>query len=165
MKTDEIKQKMIEYFAEDKKRIDHALRVAFYAEKICKKENGDRDIVITSAYLHDIGIPEAVRKYNSSGGNYQEKEGPPVARSILNELNCDEKFIIEICEIIGHHHSPGIITTNNFQILYESDWLVNLGDDFKDVSPEKKSRIINSNFKTESGKRIAYELYLDQPFS
>ena len=35
--------------------------------------------------MHDIGIHEAERKYNSSAGNYQELEGPAIAADILSD--------------------------------------------------------------------------------
>jgi putative nucleotidyltransferase with HDIG domain len=155
-----IKIKMVEYFGSDQKRIDHTLAVAAYAKKILKEESADQDIVMTAAYLHDIGILEAERKYNSAAGTYQEKEGPIIAEKILQNFGFNHIFIEEVCDIIGHHHTPGIIESNNYQLLYEADWLVNLGADFKDVPQKKKKNIIDNHFKTKTGKKLAAELYL-----
>ncbi len=97
-----------------------------YAEEMLAKEKADYEVVIAAAVLHDIGIHEAERKYNSNAGRYQEIEGPPIANSILNKLNFPADKIKEVLEIIAnHHHHPGIIKTKNFKILYEADCRVN----------------------------------------
>ncbi len=116
------------YFNKDAKRINHAHRVTQYAEELLKREGGDHPVVIGAAVLHDIGIHQSQKKYGSTSGKYQEKEGPPIARRILTRLDFDPEQINEICEIIAHHHSPGEITSRNFMILYDADWLVNLRD-------------------------------------
>lgn len=117
--------RMRAYFGADQKRIKHAERVLAAAEEILKTEKGDPEVVIASAILHDIGIHAAEKKYNSNAGKYQEIEGPPIARRILEDLGFDENIIREVCEIIAHHHSPGKVNTLNFKILYNADVLVN----------------------------------------
>ena len=148
------------YFGEDTRRIDHALRVTEYAEDILKLEEGDNSIVIGAAVLHDIGIHQAEKKYGSTNGKYQEIEGPPIARGILTELGFDPEQIEEICEIIAHHHSPGKITTNNFKILYDADWLVNLSDEYNIKDKDKLDHVIDRIFLTSSGKAIARDVCL-----
>ncbi len=151
---------MENYFNSDVKRIDHAHRVTKYAEELLETEGGDYSIVLAAAVLHDIGIHEAERKYNSTSGKYQEKEGPPIARDILAKLGFEQKEIDEICSIIAHHHSPGKITTQNFKVLYDSDWLVNLNDEYNIQDSVKLNNIVERVFLTQSGKRKAKEIYL-----
>jgi uncharacterized protein len=82
----EVLLNMIEYFGKDVRRINHALKVYGFASTICRGEKlTQREIDLTemASILHDIGIPEAERKYYSSSGKYQEMEGPAVARIIL----------------------------------------------------------------------------------
>lgn len=148
------------YFNGDTRRINHALKVTEYAEKLMKAEGGDYPVIIGAAVLHDIGIHEAERKYGSSSGQYQEKEGPPIARRILAELGFPPHQIEEISEIIGNHHSPGKINTPNFKILYDADWLVNLKDEYDIKDKNKLNSIINNVFLTESGQALAREIYL-----
>ena len=150
------------YFDEDAKRINHAHRVTDYAEKLLKQEDGDSVIVIGASVLHDIGIHQAEKKYGSTIGKYQEQEGPPIARRILAKLGFEQNQTEEICQIIAHHHSPGIITTNNFKILYDADWLVNLKDEYNIRDKTKLSTIINGVFLTQSGKTLAREIYLNE---
>src|SRR5512146_3547760 len=98
---------MEDYFGSDQRRIDHALRVTDFARRLLLHEPGDRELVLATALLHDIGIPEAERKHGSAAGHLQEIEGPPVAREILLTLGYDEPFIAEVCPIIASHHPPG----------------------------------------------------------
>ena len=125
---EELLKEMEEYFGDDQKRINHARRVLGYAEEILEKEEGkgDREVVEAAAILHDIGIHEAERKYGSTGGHYQEIEGPPIAQKILRKINFPDGKIAEVLEIIAHHHTPGKIETVNFNVLYEADRRVNL---------------------------------------
>jgi HD superfamily phosphohydrolase YqeK len=156
-------REMEAYFKGDARRINHAHRVTEYAEELLKREEGDYSVVIGASVLHDIGIHAAEKKYGSTSGRYQEKEGPPIARRILTRLGFGQNQIEEICDIIAHHHSPGKIVTKNFGILYDADWLVNLRDEYDVQDRNKLSNIINKVFLTESGKALAREVYLPEP--
>jgi len=151
---------MRDYFGADQRRIDHALRVTRFAEQIMKHEKGERLVVIAAALLHDIGIREAERKYGSSSGNLQEREGPPVAREILAALGFDEAVIDEVCEIIASHHSPGEVDTDNFRVIWDADWLVNLGDEIDLKDAGKVNEMIGKIFQTATGRSIAEQIYV-----
>lgn len=153
---------MREYFGADQRRIDHALRVTGFAEQILKHEKGDRVVVVAAALLHDIGIREAERKYGSSAGNLQEREGPPVAREILTGLAFDEAVIDEVCEIIASHHSPGEVDTDNFRVIWDADWLVNLGDEFDLKDTAKTLEMIKKIYQTATGTALAEQIYLQK---
>jgi hypothetical protein len=151
---------MIIYFDYNNKYINHTFRVLDYAEEISDIEKGNPDIVISSAILHDIGIPDCEKKYKSSESQLQEIEGPPVAREILESLSINEEIIKEVCEIVGCHHSPGEIETTNFKIMWDADWLVNLPDVYDIKDKTKLAEIINKTFMTKSGLEKAKEIYL-----
>lgn len=156
-----VKQRLIEelegYFADDKRRIAHAQQVMYLAEELLREEGGDWHIVIPAAILHDIGIKEAERRYGSSAGYYQEKEGPPIARKILLKMGFKREDIDEICQIIAHHHSPGKVNTQNFKLLYDADSLVNL----KEVEDKAKLKeMVDRVFLTPAGKKLAEKIYL-----
>ena len=107
MKINVIK-KMIGYFQTDVRRINHALKVFDFAQIISDDESLDKktkEIIIYASILHDIGIKEAEKKYNSSIGKYQEIEGPSIAREMLSDLKISEEIINRVCFIIGNHHS------------------------------------------------------------
>ncbi|HTP64883.1 MAG TPA: HD domain-containing protein [Geobacteraceae bacterium] len=158
-RIDQVQAAMVEYFGEDSRRIDHAQRVTAYACDLMETEPGDPDLVVATALLHDIGIREAERKYGSAAGNLQEIEGPPVAREILSRLGFSEPFITEVCTIIASHHSPGEVETDNFRIIWDADWLVNLGDECDTGDKEKLSKIIDRTFLTRSGRQMAKRIY------
>jgi HD superfamily phosphohydrolase YqeK len=155
---------MKRYFGQDFKRIGHASRVARYAEQLVKEEKGDMAVVLIAAYLHDIGIKDAERKYGSNEARYQEQEGPPVAREILRRLGAASELIEEVCDIIGHHHHPRNEETVNFKILFDADLIVNIEENHKvsPIDPEKLSGIIAKSFLTESGGKLAQEILLAQ---
>ena len=155
------------YFNRDAKRINHARRVTEYAEELLKREGGDYTILIGASILHDIGIHQAQKKYGSTAGKYQEKEGPSIARRLLTRLGFEKNQIEEICAIIAHHHSPGKINTQNFRLLYDADRLVNLRNEHDIRDRDKLGNIIEKVFLTSSGKALAREIYLhdnNQPY-
>jgi putative nucleotidyltransferase with HDIG domain len=157
---DKLIQKMKDVFGDDQKRINHALAVLGYAEKICASEGGDETVVIAAAILHDIGIQQAERKYNSAAGKYQQIEGPPIAEKILNDEGVDSERTGHICKIIANHHTAKNIDTIEFRVLWDADWLVNIPDECGQMSQDKLKGFIEKIFKTNTGRRIAKELYL-----
>ena len=160
LKKAEIAAEMRKLFGDDEKRITHALDVLSFAEKILLGEPGDSDVVIGVALLHDIGIHEAERKHGSSAARYQEIEGPPIARRILEKLEEDPDLISEVCDIVSHHHSPRKDETLNFRILYDADLIVNLRDE---VAPSRLAGMgekFGRMFLTPTGLDVARETFL-----
>jgi hypothetical protein len=155
---------MKKFFGRDFKRIGHASKVARYAEEMVKQEQGEPAVVLTAAYLHDIGIAEAERKYQSSAPRYQEQEGPPIAREILEKLGAAPELVGKVCDIIGHHHHPHAPETVNFKVVYDADLIVNL-EEKESGGPGDERRIgeiIDNAFLTESGKALARKVLLNQ---
>ncbi len=154
---DRVAIEMKKYFRQDFKRIGHATRVARHAERIARGEGGNMAVILASAYLHDIGIHEAERKYNSTAPKYQEQEGPPIAKDILTRLGAKEELIEEVCDIVGHHHHPRPDETVNFKVLYDADLIVNLEEKHKEtpLDADRLTNIISKSFLTESGRKEA----------
>jgi len=163
---DRVAIEMKRYFKQDFKRIGHATRVARYAEEIFREEGGDPAVIMSAAYLHDIGIKEAERKYQSTAARYQEEEGPPIARDILSKLGADEELITEVCDIVGHHHHPRPQETKNFKALYDADLIVNMEENKKEkngsADMEKLISLIGNVFLTEGGRKLAKKVLLQQ---
>jgi HD superfamily phosphohydrolase YqeK len=151
---------MIKYFNNDVKRINHALKVYSFASNIGYLENIPEDMLKTlkiAAILHDIGIKESERKYNSSAGKYQEIEGPQVAREILSKYNLDSEITDRICYLIGNHHTYGNIDAIDFQIIVEADFLVNI---FEDEMRKPQIQLIKQKyFKTKTGISYIESIY------
>jgi HD superfamily phosphodiesterase len=147
-------------FGDDKKRIDHALNVLVYAQKLQASEGGDGSIIDASAILHDIGIHQAERKYGSAAGKYQEIEGPPIAEKILRKYDFDDRAIEFICDIIANHHSGKCQESTEFSCVWDADKIVNILEELNIMSRKNLKTFISNVFKTKSGKNAAEELFL-----
>lgn len=161
---DRVALEMKRYFKNDFRRIGHATGVARHAERIGRQEGANLAVVLTAAYLHDIGIKEAERKYQSSVARYHEEEGPPVAREILSSLGAGVDLISEVCDIIAHHHRPGTEESVNFKCLYDADRLINLEENLKEnpVPQTDLPLLLEGSFLTGSGLQIAREQFLSK---
>ena len=159
--TDKVMGLAITYNGNDIHQVNHLLKVFSFAHYIGTMENCDARLQTTieiAALLHDIGIHEAVRKYNSSAGNWQEIEGPPVARELLKDLDLDAAILDRVLFLIGHHHTYTAIDGPDFQILVEADFLVNIFEGGMDEAAVKD--IKEKIFRTKSGARLLEQLYL-----
>jgi HD superfamily phosphodiesterase/DNA-directed RNA polymerase subunit RPC12/RpoP len=154
---DRVAIEMKHFFKLDFKRIGHATKVARHAERIAREEKGDVAIVLTAAYLHDIGIKEAEARYQSTEPKYQEELGPPIAREILTKLGATPGFIDEVCDIVGHHHHPRPEETTNFKVVYDADMIVNLEENQQEnkLPRDKLEAMIEKNFLTAAGCELA----------
>jgi HD superfamily phosphodiesterase len=160
---DRVAIEMKHYFKQDFRRIGHATKVARHAEQIVKEEKGDPAVVISAAYLHDIGIHEAERKHGSTEARYQEEEGPPIARDILTKLGANPELTAEVCDIVGHHHHPRAQETRNYKAVYDADLIVNLEENQGEqkLPKEKLAALIEKNFLTEAGRKLARSIFLN----
>ncbi len=161
---DRVAIEMKKYFKRDFRRIGHATKVARYAERIGKREGGNMAVILCAAYLHDIGIHEAERKYNSTAAKYQETEGPLIAIAILTNLGAKQELTDEVCDIVGHHHHPRDEETLSFKVLYDADHIVNLEERHKEkpLDTDKLIRVIEKSFLTESGQKEARKVLLKE---
>ncbi len=159
---DRVAVEMKLYFKQDFKRIGHAAKVARYAERLVKEEQGDPAVALSAAYLHDIGIKEAERKYQDPQIERHEEEGPAIAREILKKLDAAEPFIDEVCDIIAHHHHPRQEDTINFRVVYDADLIVNLEEKQKKnpMDAASLSEFIDTRFLTRNGRTLAQEALL-----
>ncbi|MBT8398695.1 MAG: HD domain-containing protein [Gemmatimonadetes bacterium] len=150
-------------FGETSRMVDHTMTVLGHALEISSEEGGDALVVRASAILHDIGIPRAREVHGSSSGQYQEVEGPPIARDILNKHGVAPEAVDHICGIVANHHTAHdaeIIETVEFQILWEADWLVNFPGRHRDKSVAEKEAAIEEIFRTKKGKLLARQMFL-----
>jgi len=156
----ELALKMMEYYKNDPARISHFMKVHSYAKLIGEEEKLDKDklfIAEAAAYVHDIGVKNALAKYNSSVGLLQEKEGPEEARKMLTELEFSEQQIERICYIVGNHHTFDKIDDIDFQIVVEANLIANYYEDNLPIDNILYS--YDKIFKTETGKKIMETIY------
>lgn len=159
-----IKQ-MKEIFSAAPYGIKHTMRVLGYAEEIMDGENilmEQRQLIAVVAILHDIGAIEAQKKHGSMEGKFQEKEGPIIARCILEKFKYSPAFVERTCYIIGNHHTPSKIDGIDFQIQWEADLIDNLKYTDTGMDRDRLVNYIDNNFKTGTGKKIAYREILGE---
>ena len=152
--------RMIDYFAGDPKRIQHFLKVHAFAKLIGELEGLGREeqaILELAAIVHDVGIKASEEKYDSKAGHYQELEGPPIARQMLEELNYGPDIIDRVCFLVAHHHTYTNIDKADYQILVEADFLVNIHEGNLPHTPAEK--IYANIFRSKSGRRIFERMY------
>lgn len=154
----ELLARMAEYFGSDIRRINHAMKVYAYAKMLSKKlPDKQRETLIIAAILHDIGIKNAELKHHSAKGEYQQIEGPPVARKILEAEHVPEETISRVCYLIANHHNYDKIDGDDFQVLVEADLIVNC---YEDHLPSVAVKSVKDKyFRTEAGKVTLTELY------
>ena len=151
---------MIEFYDGDPKRIQHFVKVHSFAKLICNLENVDEKttfITEVAALVHDIGIRVSERKFGKSNGKLQEKEGPLVAKQMLESLGFQPEVIDRVCFLVGHHHTYSSIDNIDYQILVEADFLVNFYEDEIPVSGIKTA--ISKIFKNQSAIKIANTMF------
>ncbi len=152
---------MIVYNGSDVRRINHAIKVFSFASFIAHSEAcTEQEIFIIEAasLLHDIGIHNAEKKYNSCSGTYQELEGPPVARELLVPLSLRDSVLERILFLVGHHHTYSAVDGIDYQILIEADFIVNIFED--DMDRDQISSVKKNLFKTKSALELLESLYV-----
>jgi len=160
---DRLVRRMEEVFGQDTRRIDHAMSVLAYAETLLAGRTDVSGLVVrAAAVLHDVGIPASERKHGSAAARHQEIEGPPIARQILESMGIAPDAIDHVCRIIANHHSARDIDTPEFGLVWDADWLVNIPVEYDTSDAARMAEIVRKVFKTERGKRIARELFLER---
>lgn len=151
---------MIAYDKGDPRRIQHFMKVHDFARTIGQLEGLNDDtlyILESAAVVHDIGIHVCEEKYGSCEGKLQEKEGPALAKELLERLGYEQEVIDRVCYLVGHHHTYTNIDGVDYQILVEADFLVNLYED--EVSSDAVRKAYQNIFKTESGRKICRNMF------
>ncbi len=153
---------MIDYYESDPKRIQHFIKVYSFSKLICENENTEENtqiIIKIAALVHDIGIKKAEELYGSSSGKLQEELGPSIAEELLEKYKLDINLISRISYLVGHHHSYKKIDGIDYQILVESDFLVNMYEDR--MNRESILSAYEKIFRTSSGKNICRKMFAD----
>ena len=156
---------MISFYRGDPARIQHFMKVHGFAKLIGEEEGLDEKtlyILEAAACVHDIGIRPALEKYGKENGSLQEKEGPAEAEKMMKLLGFDQEVIDRVSFLVGHHHTYTGIEGMDYQILVEADFLVNYFENDMDREMVRKS--VEKIFRTESGKRIAQEMFFPEEF-
>ncbi len=147
---------LIKINGSDTARINHALKVLGFARCIAEQENVDGDtltVIELAAVLHDIAIRHCEQTYGSYAGPLQEREGPAIARPILERCGASPAVSERVAYIIAHHHTYTDVDGIDYQIIIEADFLVNR--DEADFTHEAFVNFYRKYFKTTAGKEMA----------
>ena len=150
---------MKEHLEGDQKRMDHALKVLEFAEKILEKEEGNPKVVIAAAILYDIGVHEVGKNPERAKESNQEKNNLPAVRGILERSGSKAEVIEEVCQIIESHHHPEKIDTLDSKIVYDAVLLAHLRDEYDIKDRARLKGLISRTFLMDTGKKIAEEIY------
>ena len=159
----ELMDRMIEFDQGNAKRIQHFIKVHAYAKMIGEREGMSGESLETleaAALVHDIGIKPALEKHGSHAGPLQEKEGAPLAKEMLHETGFTAEQAERVSFLVGHHHTYTGIDGQDYQILVEADFLVNIFE--SQYSDEAIKNTYRNIFKTEYGKWLFVQMFGDQ---
>lgn len=151
---------MMEHDAQNPHRIQHFLKVYEFATLIGEGEGVSErlmHILQTAAIVYDIGVKACIEKYGSAAGAELEKEGPGLAKAMLEELGYEETVIDRVCYLLEHHHTYTDVDGLDYRILLEADFLVNMFENHYDQAACRSA--YERIFQTTTGKRICRKMY------
>ena len=154
-------EKMIDFYQGNLRDIEHFLKVWAYAKTIGEQESVDENtqgILELAAVVHDISCPLCREKYGNTNGKNQELESEPLVKEFFEGMPVSEQKVERIIWLVTHHHTYTNIDGIDYQILIEADFLVNFLED--NVPKENIRKVYETIFKTETGKQMCEEMFL-----
>lgn len=161
---DRVALEMKKYFGPDFKRINHAAKVADFAEKIAKKEKANLPVVLCAAYLYDIGFKNVEEKYGSVTPENLDMESPKVARKLLEKSGAKKALIEGVVELVSQHSRKKEPTdSDNLNVLHDADMLTHMTacEEKMDMEDRKFLAKLDRLFITPSGKALAKQLLVE----
>lgn len=141
---DRVAVEMKRTFKQDFRRIGRAVRVARFAERIALEEKGDPAVVLSAAYLHDIGG--------------SEEKTPSLAREILAGLGARADLTQAVVEIVGRVHRPGETESINLKCVRDAILLVGLEEIVKEDPSDASCERVVQDLLTGAGRRFARDM-------
>ena len=160
MKTGEIMKQMIEFLEGDLHGIGHCLKVHGYAKLIGELEGLEGDERMTleiGAILHFITIPLSPKTTLISTVKHYAEEFIVLPREFLKDTPIPEEMKERVIYLVGHHHTLNGIDGLDYQILIESDYLVNA--DEIGYPAENMKNMKENVFKTKTGIHLLESMY------
>ncbi len=129
--------------------IEHTRFVAEMAAKMAETEKldeRDTNIVITAAWLHDIGHGVSIENH--------EEESCNIARELLSKMGADDEFIAEVEKCICSTRPDTEKNNIKEKILYDADHAHTGKENFMDISNLYRKEL--NNFKDKSSSKLEY---------
>jgi hypothetical protein len=152
---DRVAVEMKRHFKTDFRRIGRAGRLARHAEQIGRALKGNPAVILSAAYLAEVGSPGV-----ESGAG--PADGASVARDILTRLGAREELIEEVCDIVARHRRPGPEESANFKAVVDASRLEDLDELLKSnpLDAESLDERIRESFLTDAGRETARQTLL-----
>lgn len=149
MFKDIIARRVVEYYTVNPpvaSQIAHTMAVAGYTRLIASAmalSERECDLHEASAWLHDIGCPDAIRRYGNSLPAHQQQEGERIVNewmdnsqtdafpqwgTVLSALTLQEKQWL--ARVVGSHHQRPSAERLHFEPLFEADLIVNIQEGY-----------------------------------
>lgn len=171
MFKDIISQRVVKYYTENPpiaSQISHTMAVAGYTRLLAAamgKNQHECDLQEAAAWLHDIGCPDAVRKYGNSQPIHQQCEGERIVKewlcchntlsfpewdTAMEELTTDEKQWL--AHVVGTHHQQPSARQLHFEPLFEADLIVNIQEGY--YGRNKAQHYFDNLLLTDAGREL-----------
>lgn len=151
------------FFDQDDWNYLHTIKTVKFMKKICKETRADEKILVTTAYLHDIGYSKLIKKNYSLEERINAKKehmkiGAKLAEPILKDLEYSKKEITEILRLIKIHDKLNKLKEENDFLIVEADSLGGLAtrensafttfelNQYIKIFKRKRLHLIKSNF-------------------
>ena len=159
---DRVAVEMKRYFRQDFKSINHAVRVARYAEQIATDfhEQADLAILLSASYLHGIACPEVGSEGPSSGAVCG---GAGSVGTLLEGLGASGELIEEVLGTMkALREGENNNVTTNARILRDAHAITEWQEREEQGAPASafSAMTIDELFSTEGGRTIARKILL-----
>jgi hypothetical protein len=159
---DRVAVEMKKFFKRDFKSINHAAKVARYAEQIGAEEKADLAVLLSASYLHGIACPESGSEGPSSGAVCG---GLGSVQTLLKGLGATEELTEEVLNTINALVENGqTLTAKNAQILRDAHTLAERQEMHEQrlSAGEPSAPPPDNEFHTEGGKTVARKIFLKE---
>ena len=100
--------------------VTHTQRVFNIAKKNFTINDESKEEIYALIILHDIGGSSIKEQY---------ERGPLIASELMKQLGYPDSIIVNVCEMIKHHHEKLDDASEPFKILYDSDQIVKFSEE------------------------------------
>jgi hypothetical protein len=160
---DRVALEMKKFFRRDFKSIDHAVKVARYAEQIASLERADLAVLLAASYLHGIACPETAGEGPSAGAAC---EGLGSVQTILKGLGAEEEMVAHVLNAIVALREPrqAEVQERNAQILRDAHAITEWQERPEHGRPDGNLTkvALDDLFCTGGGKSIAEKILLKE---
>jgi HD superfamily phosphodiesterase len=159
---DRVAVEMKKYYRQDFKSINHAVKVARYAEQIGAEEKADLAVLLSASYLHGIACPEGGSEGPSSGAVCG---GLGSVQTLLKGLGATEELTEEVLNTItALVENRQTMTAKNAQILRDAHTLAEWQEKHEQRlgTGEPSAPAPDNEFHTEGGKTVARKILLKE---